>query len=106
MQNVDMANSNPALKYMQYLMPVMFLVFFNSYASGLTLYLLYSNTLNIIQTVGARKYLFDTDKIMEKLNVNKAKPKKEGGFQSRIEQAMKEQQRLAAAKNTKPNKKN
>lgn len=39
MQNVDMANSNPALKYMQYLMPVMFLVFFNSYASGLTLYL-------------------------------------------------------------------
>jgi hypothetical protein len=43
---------------------------------------------------------------MEKLNVNKAKPKKEGGFQSRIEQAMKEQQRLAAAKNTKPNKKN
>ncbi|HZV68341.1 MAG TPA: membrane protein insertase YidC [Saprospiraceae bacterium] len=106
MQNVDMANSNPMLKYMQYLMPVMFLFFFNSYASGLTLYLLYSNLLNIIQTVGARRYLFDTDKIMEKLNVNKAKPKKEGGFQSRIEQAMKEQQRLAAAKNAKPNKKN
>ncbi|MEP6647702.1 MAG: membrane protein insertase YidC [Saprospiraceae bacterium] len=106
MQNVDMANQNPALKYMQYLMPVMFLVFFNSYASGLTLYLLYSNTLNIIQTVGARRYLFDTDKIMEKLNVNKAKPKKEGGFQSRIEAAMNEQKRLTEAKNNKLKKKN
>ncbi len=106
MQNMDMASMNPALKYMQYLMPVMFLVFFNSYASGLTLYLLYSNLLNIAQTVGARKFLFNEDKIMERLNVNKTKPKKEGGFQARIEQAMKEQQRLAEARNVKLKKKN
>ena len=106
MQNMDMANMNPALKYMQYLMPVMFLVFFNSYASGLTLYLLYSNLLNIAQTVGARKFLFDEAKIMEGLNANKAKPKKEGGFQQRIEAAMKEQQRLAEAKQNKLKKKN
>lgn len=106
MQNMDMANMNPALKYMQYLMPVMFLVFFNSYASGLTLYLLYSNLLNIAQTVGARKFLFDEAKIMEGLNANKAKPKKEGGFQHRIETAMKEQQRLAEAKQNKLKKKN
>ncbi|MDQ3015380.1 MAG: membrane protein insertase YidC, partial [Bacteroidota bacterium] len=105
MQNMDMANMNPALKYMQYLMPVMFLFFFNSYASGLTLYLLYSNLLNIAQTVGARRFLFDEDRIMEKLNLNKAKPKKEGGFQSRLESALKEQQKLAAAKQGKPNKK-
>jgi len=106
MQTMDMTNMNPALKYMQYLMPVMFLFFFNSYASGLTLYLLYSNLLNIAQTVGARKFLFHEDKIMEKLNVNKAKPKKEGGFQARIEQAMKEQKRLAEVKNGKLKKKN
>jgi YidC/Oxa1 family membrane protein insertase len=106
MQNMDMSNMNPALKYMQYFMPVMFLVFFNSYASGLTLYLLYSNLLNIAQTIGARRFLFDEDKIMERLNVNKAKPKKTGGFQARLEQAMKEQQRLAETKNGKPKKKN
>jgi hypothetical protein len=35
---------------------------------------------------------------MEQLNLNKAKPKKEGGFSARIEAAMKEQQRLAEAK--------
>jgi YidC/Oxa1 family membrane protein insertase len=105
MQNMDMANMNPMLKYMQYFMPVMFLVFFNSYASGLTLYLLYSNLLNIAQTVGARKFLFDEDKIMEQLNINKAKPKKQGGFQQRLEAAMKEQQRIAEAKQQKPKKK-
>ncbi len=105
MQNMDMANMNPALKYMQYFMPVMFLVFFNSYASGLTLYLLYSNLLNIAQTVGARRFLFDEDKIMVGLNANKAKPKKEGGFQQRIEAAMKEQQRLAETKQGKLKKK-
>ncbi len=98
MQNMDMGNMNPALKYMQYFMPVMFLVFFNSYASGLTLYLLYSNLLNIMQTVGAKRWLFDESKIMAQLNRNKEKPKKEGGFQARLEQAMKEQQRLAEAK--------
>jgi hypothetical protein len=43
---------------------------------------------------------------MEKLNVNKAKPKKQGGFQARLEQAMNEQKRLAEAKSGKPKKKN
>lgn len=95
MQNMDMSQMNPALKYMQYLMPVMFMAFFNSYASGLTLYLLYSNLLNIGQTLGAKRFLFDQDKIMAGLNKNKAKPKKEGGFQARLEQALKEQQRIA-----------
>lgn len=102
MQNMDMANMNPALKYMQYFMPVMFLVFFNSYASGLTLYLLYSNLLNIGQTLGAKRFLFDENKIMAELNKNKEKPKKEGGFQARLEQAMKEQQRQAELRKNQP----
>jgi len=102
MQNMDMSNMNPALKYMQYFMPLMFLVFFNSYASGLTLYLLYSNLLNIAQTLGAKRFLFDQDKIMAGLNKNKEKPKKEGGFQARLEKAMKEQQRMADARKSQP----
>ncbi len=98
MQNMDMTSMNPALKYMQYFMPVMFLVFFNSYASGLTLYLLYSNLLNIAQTLGAKKFIFDDEKIMKQLNKNKEKPKKKGGFGERLEKAMKEQQKVAEAK--------
>ena len=41
-QNMDFS-MNPAMKWMQYLMPFMFLFFFNNFAAGLTCYLLFSN---------------------------------------------------------------
>ena len=99
-RHMDMASINPMMKYMQYLMPVFFLFFFNSYASGLTLYLFYSNVLNILQTIGTKKFIFNEEKIREELRANKAKPKKKGGFQERLEKAMKEQQRIAAERET------
>lgn len=86
------------MKYMQYFMPLMFMFFFNSFASGLTLYLCFSNLLNIGQTVFTKKFLIDNDKIHAELEANRNKPKKEGGFRSRLEQAMKEQQRVQAEK--------
>jgi len=41
-RHMDMS-ANPAMKYVQYLMPVMFFGFFNNYASGLTCYMFFSN---------------------------------------------------------------
>ncbi|MCB0657832.1 MAG: membrane protein insertase YidC [Saprospiraceae bacterium] len=102
---MDMSNVNPAMKYIQYLMPLMFTVYFNNYASGLTCYLLFSNLLNIGQTLGAKRFLFDESKILEKLEANKKKPKKKSGFQARLEEALKEQQRQAAAKQQQSRKK-
>lgn len=83
------------LQYMQYFMPVMFLFFFNNYASGLTLYLLFSNLVNIGLTLGTKEFIFDEEKIKAELNLNKEKPKKRSAFSERLEQAMKEQQRIA-----------
>ena len=91
----QMAN-NPAMKYMQYGMPVMFLFFFNSFAAGLTVYLVFSNLFNIAQTLITKNFIIDHDKIEAELKASKAKPKKKGGFGSRLEQALKEQQRVAA----------
>ncbi len=93
-KHMDMS-SNPAMKYMQYLMPVMFLFFFNNYASGLTVYLLFSNLLNITQTIVTKNYIIDQDKIRRELEAAKAKPKKKGGFRERLQKALEEQQRLA-----------
>ncbi len=90
MQNDQMK----VMKYMQYLMPVMFMFFFNSFASGLTLYLCFSNILNIGQTVVTKQFLINHDKIKAELEANKNKPKKTGGWRDRFEQAMKEQQRI------------
>jgi YidC/Oxa1 family membrane protein insertase len=94
MQNDQMK----VMKYMQYTMPVFFMFFFNSFASGLTLYLCFSNILNIAQTLVTKEYVIDKEKIKAALEANRAKPKKQSGFRARLEQAMKEQQRLQEEK--------
>lgn len=99
MQNMDMgAASNPAMKYMQYFMPVVFIVFFNNYASGLTAYMFFSNLINILQTVITKKFVFDEDKIRSELELKKDKPKKKNSFSKRLEEAMKQQQKMAEEK--------
>ncbi|MCB9298316.1 MAG: membrane protein insertase YidC [Lewinellaceae bacterium] len=92
-RHMDMS-ANPAMKYMQYIMPVMFLGFFNTFASGLTCYLLFSNLFNIAQTIVTKNYIIDNEKIEKELEAYRKKPKKKGGFQQRLEAALKEQQRV------------
>lgn len=89
-------SANPALKYMQYIMPVMFMGFFNGYASGLTAYLLFSNVINIGQTLVTKHLIIDEKKIMREMEAFRKKPKKQKGFSARLQEAMKDQQRIAA----------
>lgn len=111
MQQMDMASMGGAganaqmMKYMQYLMPVFFLFFFNNFASGLTCYLVFSNLLNIAQTLITKNLIIDHDKIKEQLEAYRKKPKKKGGFQSRLEDALKQQQALAAQREAAAKKK-
>jgi len=99
MDNATMNNDQmKVMKYMQYFMPVMFMFFFNSFASGLTLYLCFSNILNIGQTVMTKKFFINHEKIKTDLEANRNKPKKTGGFRYKLEQAMKDQQRLQEEK--------
>lgn len=100
MKHMDMS-ANPAMKYVQYLMPLMFFVFFNNYASGLTCYMFFSQLFNIAQTVLTKKYVFDDEKIMAELNVKKAQPKKKSGFQARLADAMAQQQKIQEQKGKK-----
>lgn len=102
-KHMDMS-ANPAMKYMQYVMPIFFLGFFNSFASGLTCYLLFSNLFNITQTIVTKNYIIDKEKINRELEAYRKKPKKKGGFQERLEAAMKEQQRIQAQKSNQSKK--
>ena len=85
-------SAQPMMKYFQYVMPILFLGFFNSFASGLTAYLLFSNTFNIAQTIITKNFLIDEDKLRAKMEQNKKKPKKKNGFSARLQEALKEQQ--------------
>ncbi len=98
MMDMGQMASNPALKYMQYGMPVMFLFFFNSFAAGLTVYLVFSNVFNIAQTLITKNFIINHEKIEAGLVKKKAQPKKKTGFGARLEEALKQQQAAAAKK--------
>ncbi len=109
LQTMDMGSMGGAnaqmMKWMQYLMPIFFLFFFNNFASGLTCYLVFSNVLNITQTLVTKNWLINHEKIKEKLEANRNKPKKKGGIGSRLEEAMKQQQAIAAQREAAAKKK-
>lgn len=89
-----MTMPNPAMKYVQYFMPIMFIFFFNNFASGLTSYLLFSNVINITQTLVTKNFLIDQKKLEAQLEANKKKPKKQSKFQTKLQEAMQQQQEL------------
>ena len=93
------------MMYMQYFMPIMFLFFFNNYASGLTTYMLFSNVMNVGQMVLTKEVIIDKAKIEQELVDYSKKPKKKSGIGQRFEAAMKEQQRILAEKEKAANKK-
>ncbi|MDD2960482.1 MAG: membrane protein insertase YidC [Muribaculaceae bacterium] len=91
MQNQASSNQMPGMKLMMYAMPLMFLVFFNNYAAGLSYYYFISLLITIIQTYVFR-YFVDEEKVRAKMAENAKKPKKKGGFMARIEEAQRQQQ--------------
>jgi YidC/Oxa1 family membrane protein insertase len=103
-KHMDFSGQPAAMKYMQYLMPVMFMGFFNSYASGLTAYLFFSNLFNIGQTLVTKEFIIDHDKIKLELEANKKKPKKKGGFQERMASMLEEQKKKQEAVQTEQKK--
>ncbi len=82
------------MKIMTYLMPVMMLFFFNSYAAGLSLYYLIANCITIGQQFVIRKWIVDEDKLRAKIQFNKTKKKKQSGFGAKLQQRMKDAQEM------------
>lgn len=93
MQNQPGGNAMPGMKWMTYLMPVMFLFIFNDYASGLSYYYFLSLLITIVQTWAFRHFM-DEDKVRAELLANAKKPRKKSGFMARLEAAQRQQQAL------------
>ena len=90
------------MKWMMYLMPLMFLFMFNNYASGLSYYYFIATLISIGQTYAIRATVDEKKMLADlhakrKLNINK--PAKKSGFMSRLEKMQQEQQK--AVKNRK-----
>jgi YidC/Oxa1 family membrane protein insertase len=90
----------PNMKFIMYLSPLFMLVFFNNYASGLSLYYFVSNMITIGIMLVIKNFIIDEDKIHAKIQVKKETPKKQNRFQRKMAEMMEqaEQQKKAGKK--------
>ncbi len=87
-QNMPTQPGMPNMKFIMYLMPFMMLIFFNNYASGLSLYYFISNLITIGIMLVIKNFILDDEKIHAQIQENKAKPKKENKFQRKMREMM------------------
>ena len=93
---VSMASSGnqmPGMKWMMYLMPLMFLVFFNNYAAGLSYYYFVSLLITIIETYVCR-LLVSEEKVRAKMAEKAKQPKKKGWWAQKLEEAQRQQKAM------------
>ena len=96
-------NSNPVMKYMPYIFPVMLLGVFNNLPAALTWYYTVSNTITLILQIVIQKYIIDHDKILAQIEINRKKPVKQSKLQERI-QAMQDANKKVQDLKAKPKK--
>ncbi len=87
-QNMPTQPGMPNMKFIMYLMPFFMLVFFNNYASGLSLYYFISNLITIGIMLVIKNFILDNEKIRLQIQENKKKPKKESKFQRKMREMM------------------
>lgn len=75
------------MKTVMYVMPIMFLGFFNNYAAALSFYYFLSTCITIIQNVVIRKFVIDEDKLHKQIQESKKKKVviKKSNLQKRLE---------------------
>lgn len=102
-QQEGMPDMAKMMKYMIYFAPIMMLIFFNQYASGLSLYYFISNLISIGILLVIKNFILDEEKIHANIQVQKAKPKKESKFQQKMKTMMEqaEKQKQMQQKNKK-----
>ncbi len=100
-QQDGMPDMAKIMKVMIYVSPVMMLIFFNSYGSGLSLYNFISNLITIGIMLVIKKYFINSEKIHAQIQENKSKPKTESKFQKKMREMMEQAEAQKQLKNKK-----
>ena len=95
MQDTGAQPQMAAMKWMMYLMPIMFLFVLNDYPSGLNYYYFVSTLISVGTMILLRKTTDET-KLLAILEAKKKDPKqmKKTGFAARLEAMQKQQEQL------------
>ncbi len=97
-QQEGMPDMGKIMKLMIYISPLMMLLFFNNYGSGLSLYNLVSNVITIGIMIVIKKYVVNEDRIHAQIQENKLKPKTQNKFQRKMQEMMEQAEAQKAAK--------
>lgn len=92
-------NTNPVMKYMPYIFPILLLGVFNTLPSALTWYYTVSNTITLILQIVIQKYIINHEKIMMQIAEHRKKPVKRSKLQERMEAMQASQKKLQGMKN-------
>jgi YidC/Oxa1 family membrane protein insertase len=92
-------NSNPVMKYMPYIFPVLLLGVFNNLPAALTWYYTVSNTITLILQIVIQKYIINHEKILAQISENRKKPVKQNKLQERIAAMQESQKKIQDIKN-------
>ncbi|MCH8533633.1 MAG: membrane protein insertase YidC [Flavobacteriaceae bacterium] len=96
----------PNMKVIMYIMPFGMLIFFNNYASGLSLYYFISNLITIGIMLVIKNVIINEDKILQKIEANKKKPKKKKGkFARKMQEIMEQAEEQKKLREKEQNKK-
>lgn len=96
--NMSPDQNNPMLKYMPYIFPIIMLGIFNSLPSALTWYYTVSNVITLLLQFIIQNFIIDHKKVLEKIELNKKKPKKQSKWQERLSQMQDAQKKMQEAK--------
>ncbi len=86
--------SNPVMKYMPYVFPIMLLGIFNKMAAALSYYYFLSNVISILLQWVIQTFIINHDKIHAKIQANKSKPKTQSKWAAKLEEMQKRQQEM------------
>lgn len=79
-----MANQQPGMKYMPYIMPVMLMFMFNNFPAALTYYYLLQNLLGVGHQWIIQKFVINDAKLRKQIEENKKNPKPVSSWQKKL----------------------
>jgi YidC/Oxa1 family membrane protein insertase len=98
-------NSNPVMKYLPFIFPVVLLGVFNRLPSALTWYYTVSNAITLLIQFVIQKYIIDHKKILATLQENKKRPVTQSKWQEKVAAMQETNKKLQSMKEKRTGKK-
>jgi YidC/Oxa1 family membrane protein insertase len=92
--NMGADQSNPMMKYLPFIMPIMFLGIFNKLSASLTFYYFVSNVITLALQFIIQQWIIDPEKIHAQIKAKRSAPPKENKLMKKMMEMQQQQQQM------------